>query len=141
LWVDRPIELGFEASDAEVSATAFRDGIIAHASGMAALAKNDMVSAHRESDALDAISWRLHAAKADDKKKKDDNPKHVLEILEIYSLDLRGNLRAAQWQFEEAIDLLMKAADKEDMAGYTEPPQYARPELEALGYAYARGEI
>ena len=139
--VDRPINLGFEEADAGESATAFRDGMLAYARGMAALAKNNQAEAERESDALAAIEWRLHSEKTDaEKTRKDDedNPKRALMILEIYSLDLRGNLRAAGKHFDEAIDLLKRAADKEEIAGYAEPPQYARPELEALGYVYIR---
>ena len=32
----------------------------------------------------------------------------------------------------------MKAADHERDLGYSEPPQYSRPESEALGYALIR---
>jgi tetratricopeptide (TPR) repeat protein len=138
--VDHPVELGYSEEDAGQSATGFRDGMIAYARGMVALQKNDAVSAQHDSDALDAILWRLQSVKTDDKENKDDNPKRPSTILELYSLDLRGNLRAAQGRLDEAIDLLKKAADKEDISGYTEPPQYARPELEALGYVCIRAK-
>jgi len=39
---------------------------------------------------------------------------------------------------DEAADILQKAVDKEKDVGYGEPPQYGRPELESLGYAYIR---
>ena len=34
--------------------------------------------------------------------------------------------------------MLEKAVDKEKDVGYGEPPQYGRPELESLGFAYVR---
>jgi len=44
----------------------------------------------------------------------------------------------AQGKHDEGIALLEKALDKEKEVGYGEPPQYGRPELESLGYAYIR---
>ena len=66
------------------------------------------------------------------------DPEHLLNLLEMLSLDLRGNLRSAQGKSEEAIALLEKAVDKEKDVGYGEPPQYGRPELESLGFTYLR---
>jgi tetratricopeptide (TPR) repeat protein len=100
---------------------------------MLALSRKDMDGASRESDALDAISWRLHAEGGMDK-----DPEHLLNLLEMISLDLRGNLRSAEGKSEEGIALLEKAVDKEKDVGYGEPPQYGRPELESLGFAYLR---
>ena len=62
----------------------------------------------------------------------------LLNLLEMVSLDLRGNLRSAQGKSDEAITLLNKAVDKEKDVGYGEPPQYGRPELESLGFANLR---
>jgi tetratricopeptide (TPR) repeat protein len=132
--IDHPIPLGLDESDAGASAKAYRDGILAYAKGMQALLKKDHDAAQRYSDALDAISWRLHAEKPEDAE--EDHPDQVLRILETSSLDLRGQLRAAQGNFDEGIELLKKAVDKEKAVGYNEPPQYGRPELEALGYSY-----
>ena len=129
--IDHPIKLGFDETSAGISATAFRDGMLAYAQGMQAVSKKNFEAAERYSDALDATSWRLTAEKPDDAKR-------VLLILETSSLDLRGNLRAAQGRFDEAVELLKKAVEKEAVVGYNEPPQYARPELEALGYVYIR---
>jgi tetratricopeptide (TPR) repeat protein len=131
--LDHPIDLGFNAEDAGPAAVAYRDGILAYARGMLALSRKDVDSASRESDALDAISWRLHAEGG-----MDHDPEHLLNLLEMLSLDLRGNLRSAQGKSEEAIALLEKAVDKEKDVGYGEPPQYGRPELESLGFAYIR---
>jgi tetratricopeptide (TPR) repeat protein len=129
--IDHPIKLGFEESQAGPAAIAFRDGMVAYAQGMQAISKKNFEAAEHYSDALDAISWRLSAAKP-------DNATRALLILETASLDLRGNLRAAQGRLDEGIDLLKKAVEKEAAVGYNEPPQYARPELESLGYAYIR---
>ncbi len=131
--LDRPIDLGFAPEVAGAAAVAYRDGILAYAKGMLALSRKDLDSASRESDALDAISWRLHAEGG-----LDHDPEHLLNLLEMISLDLRGNLRSAQGKFEEAMALLQKAVDKEKDVGYGEPPQYGRPELESLGFAYLR---
>lgn len=133
--VDHPIDLGFDAATAGAAAVAYRDGLLAYAKGMLALSRKDVDGAARESDALDAISWRLHAESTKD---EDGKPDQVLRLLEMDSLDLRGNLRSAQAKHDEAIELLQKAAEKEKDVGYGEPPQYGRPELESLGYAYLR---
>ena len=132
---DHPIVLGFDEADAGEPAADFRDAMTAYARGMAALKKNDVSTAARASDSLDAIAYRLNAVKT---AENEGSPKRALQLLEIYSLDLRGNLRASQARFDEAIAILKDAAEKEDIAGYTEPPQYARPELEALGYVSIR---
>jgi tetratricopeptide (TPR) repeat protein len=129
--VDHPIDLGFDPADAGAAAVAYRDGILAYAKGMLALSRKDLDGAARQSDALDAISWRLHAENG-----KDHDPAHVLNLLEMVSLDLRATLRSAQGKHEEAIELFGKALDKEKDVGYGEPPQYGRPELESLGFAY-----
>jgi tetratricopeptide (TPR) repeat protein len=129
--IDHPVTLGFDKSQAGVSATAFRDGMLAYAQGMQAVSKKNFDAAERYSDALDAVAWRLSAEQLDDSKR-------ALLILETSSFDLRGNLRAAQGRFDDAIELLKKAVEKEAAVGYTEPPQYGRPELEALGFAYIR---
>ncbi|HLK22923.1 MAG TPA: hypothetical protein VKT81_28450 [Bryobacteraceae bacterium] len=131
--LDKPIELGFPAEDAGPGAVAYREGILAYARGMLALSRKELDAASRESDALDAVSWRLHAESG-----LEHEPQQVLNLLEMLSLDLRGNLRGAQGKSEEAIALLQKAVDKEKDVGYGEPPQYGRPELESLGYAYLK---
>jgi len=129
--IDHPIKLGFDESLAGDSAIAFRDGMLAYAQGMQAVTAKNLEAAERYSDVLDATSWRLSVKKLDDAKR-------ALLILETSSLDLRGNLLAAQGRFDQAIDLLKQAVEKEAAVGYSEPPQYARPELEALGYVYIR---
>ena len=132
---DHPIDIGLDSSTAGAAAVAYRNGIVAYARGMLAISHKDMSAAAHDSDALDAISWRLHA---ESNKDEDGKPDQVLRLLEMLSLDLRGNLRSAQGKHDEAIALLEKAIDKEREVGYGEPPQYGRPELESLGYACIR---
>jgi tetratricopeptide (TPR) repeat protein len=131
--VENPIKLGFEDETAGASAAAFRDGMAAYARGMRDIKAHRLEEAARELDALDAISWRTSSAKTDD---KDDNPTRVLLILETASLDLRGNLLAAQHNWAQSIDLLKTSVEKDTKIGYNEPPQYARPQLESLGYVF-----
>ena len=54
------------------------------------------------------------------------------------SLDLRANINSLQGEDAEAVQLFQKAIDKEKDLGYSEPPQFYRPEQESLGYAYLR---
>jgi tetratricopeptide (TPR) repeat protein len=133
--INHPIELGIDPAAAGVTAVAYRDGVLAYAKGMLALSQKDFEAATHQSDALDAISWRLHAEGPQD---DDNKPDQVLRLLETVSLDLRGNLLSAQGKHVQAIELLQKAVDKEKDVGYGEPPQYGRPELESLGYGYLR---
>ncbi len=98
--------------------------------------RKDLEGAAHASDALDAVSWRLHADDHGDDA--GGSPDRVLDLLEMLSLDLRGNLKSAQSKHDEAIELLKNAIDKQTDVGYGEPPRYGRPELESLGYAYIR---
>lgn len=132
-----PIELGMAEEAAGAAAASYRDGMLAYAKGMLALSQNDQQAAERQSDALDAVAWRLHSGRGDEDDKQ-DRAGDVLLSLEMASLDLRGNLRNLQGRTDEAIDLMKKALDKEKELGYWEPPQYGRPEFESLGYAYIR---
>ncbi len=136
--IDRPVDLG----DDKVSgpaAIAFRDGVSAYARGMQALEGKRMDEASRQADALDALQWRLKSATDDAADDEDQGkPDRVFLLLDTASLDLRGSLRCAQGNLEEGYKLLKKAVEKERVVGYSEPPQYSRPELESLGYAYLR---
>ena len=96
--------------------------------------------------------WRLSASKPKEKEKEKDkdkdndsdqkpgqeNPSQVLDLLGTMSLDLRGNAKSVLGQWEEALKLIQKAIEKEKDLGYSEPPQYYRPEQESLGFAYLR---
>jgi tetratricopeptide (TPR) repeat protein len=62
----------------------------------------------------------------------------VLNLLGTLSLDLRANIKSLQGEDQEALQLFQKAIEKEKDLGYSEPPQFYRPEQESLGYAYLR---
>jgi tetratricopeptide (TPR) repeat protein len=138
--IDHPVILGDPAL-AGPPAIAFRDGVIAYARGMQALENKQLTEAARQADALDALQWRLNADREDSSDDNDDDepggkPDRVLSLLETASLDLRGNLACAQGNMEQGLKLLQLAIKKEEGVGYSEPPQYGRPELESAGYAY-----
>jgi len=65
--VDHPIELGMDAAAAGLSAVAYCEGIATYAKGMLAVSRKDLDGAARQSDAMDAIAWRLHADVEHDK--------------------------------------------------------------------------
>ena len=139
-----PISLGTDTASAGASAKAYSDGLNVYAKGMAALERNDLEGAANQSEALDALLWRLEAAKP--KKEESaaaesapaDDPAEILNLLGTISLDLQGNLKVSQGHAESGIKLLQQAAEKEKSLGYSEPPRYYRPEQESLGYAYLK---
>lgn len=129
-----PVELG-DGVVAGASARLYRDGLLAYARGMQAIAGKDFLSAGNESNLLDALQWRLNAdlaGSSHDGAKADS----VFKLLETFSLDLRGNLECAQGRLDPGMALLQKAAENERKVGYGEPPTYSRPESESMGYAW-----
>jgi tetratricopeptide (TPR) repeat protein len=144
---DEVVDFGRDPALAGPVAKAYAEGLKLYAKGMAEVGRNDAAEAERQSEALDALLWRLESSNSQTKKEKDEdkeqkppaeNPSPILNILGTMSLDLRGNLESIQGNMEEAVDLLQKANDKEMDLGYSEPPQYFRPERESLGEAYLR---
>jgi tetratricopeptide (TPR) repeat protein len=102
---------------------------------MDATERNDFEAASRESDRLDALQFRLKSAEPD--PKENGNSNGVLNLLESYSLDLRGNMECAKGHLDAGLKLLRQAADVEKKkVGYAEPPAYGKPEAESIGYAY-----
>jgi tetratricopeptide (TPR) repeat protein len=144
------IEFGTDASAASPAAKDFAEGLSLYAKAMAAVEHGEAKPASKQSEALDAMLWRLEASKSkkddDEDKDKDkspkppveDDPTAVLNILGTMSLDLRANIKSLQGEDEEAIQLFQKAIQKEKDLGYSEPPQFYRPEEESLGSAYLR---
>ena len=81
------------------------------------------------------------AAQRSDPQTDGGKPDQVFHLLEMLSLDLRGNLQCAQGHMQEGVALLKMAAEKErNDVGYAEPPTSSRPESESLGYAYLRAK-
>jgi tetratricopeptide (TPR) repeat protein len=136
--IDHPVRIGDEEL-AGAPARTYRDAILAYARGMRAIDKKDFAAASRESDALDAMQWRLKNGHFD--VKENGSPDPVLNLLDSYSLDLRGNLECASGRLEEGLKLLEESADNaRTRIGYFEPPTYGRPEQESIGYAYLRAK-
>jgi len=143
-----PISFGVDPASATVAAKAYSDGLNTYAKGMVALDRADLADGGAQADALDAALWRLEAtkpkkkdaeAKASDDQAEDD-PSEILNLLGTMSLDLRGNLKAAQGDVLGGIKLLQEAADTEKNLGYSEPPRYFRPEQESIGYVYLKSK-
>jgi Flp pilus assembly protein TadD len=141
------IEFGTSADAASPAAKVFATGLSLYAQGMAAVERGESKPAAAQSEALDAMLWRLDASKPkideEDKKEdkseesKEDDPTDVLNLLGALSLDLRANVQGIH-DGSEAEGLFQKAAEKEKDLGYSEPPEFYRPEKESLGYAYLR---
>jgi tetratricopeptide (TPR) repeat protein len=144
------IEFGRDGTSVGPAAKAYAEGIRYYAEGMTAVERGDAAEASKQSEALDALLWRLSASKPKEEEKEKDkdndsdqkpgqeNPSQVLDLLGTMSLDLRGNAKSVLGQWEEALKLIQKAIEKEKDLGYSEPPQYYRPEQESLGFAYLR---
>jgi tetratricopeptide (TPR) repeat protein len=141
-----PVSFGTDAALAGAAAKAYSEGLNLYAMGMAALEGGDIAGAAKQAEALDALLWRLEANKP--KKKAADaaqdheaeDPSEILNLVGTMSLDLRGDLKIAQGDAAEGVQLLQQAAEKEKGLGYTEPPHYYRPEQESVGYAYLKSK-
>lgn len=134
--IENPLTFGVADSELNAFARAYRDGLVAYASGMQALEKGDFQRAAEASDQLDALLWRTSKQQASDKQKGMQG--NVGRILSVASFELRGNIASRRDRFEEARDLLKIAVKNERELGYSEPPAYSRPALESLGYACIR---
>jgi tetratricopeptide (TPR) repeat protein len=139
LWDDaiqQPISFGVPDAQLSVAARGYRDGLVAYARAMKAAQAGQLPDAERQSDTLDALLWRLSQQKLEEQTKNIRDK--VVRILETASLDLRGNIAGYRGDFDQMRDLLDQAAQNEKELGYSEPPQYSRPELESLGHALIR---
>jgi tetratricopeptide (TPR) repeat protein len=144
------VEFGTPTEAISPAARDYAAGLSLYAKGMAAIEHGDVKSASQLSEALDSMLWRLEASKSkeaeEDKDKekdksqeakdKEEDPTQVLQLLGTMSLDLRANIKSFQGDDEEALKLFQKALANEKDLGYSEPPQFYRPEQESLGDAY-----
>lgn len=132
-----PMNFGVPDDKLGDAARGYRDGLVAYARGMKAAEAGDLSTADQESQALDALLWRLEQEKIekDDAKGVRDR---VVHILATASLDLRGNIAGYRSKSDEMLRLLNEGMDREKDLGYAEPPTYARPESESLGQALIR---
>ena len=144
------LEFGADANAASPAAKDYAKGLNIYAKGMAAVEHGDAKAAAKQSDDLDAMLWRLEASKSKVEDEDKDKPKHqepeeedpttVLNILGTMSLDLRANVKSLQGENAEALQLFQKALENEKDLGYSEPPQFYRPEQESLGNAYLKAQ-
>lgn len=135
-WDDairQPMSFGVPDEKLSAAARGYRDGLVAYARGMKAAEAGDLAEAKLQSDALDALLWRLSHEEAREDTAKNIRDR-VVKILGTASLDLRANLAKGA----EARSLFDQAENAERDLGYSEPPQYARPEAESLGFALIR---
>jgi tetratricopeptide (TPR) repeat protein len=133
--IEHPMSFGVPDSKLDVWARGYRDGIVVYARGMQAAEADRPAEAEAQSNALDALLWRLSQEDLDDKKnEKLKGPRdRVLKLLGTASLELRGDIAGHRGDFEIARGLLTRADVAEEKLGYSEPPQYSRPALEVLG--------
>ena len=68
--IKHPVQIGDEALAGAPSRT-YRDAVLAYARGWRAIEKKDWLTAGRESDALDALQWRLKTGDFDAKRTAD----------------------------------------------------------------------
>jgi tetratricopeptide (TPR) repeat protein len=137
-WEDaigRPMSFGVPDDKLNVWARGYRNGIVAYARGMLAVEADKPAEAEEQSNALDALLWRLSQEDLSDKlDDKNKGPRdRVLKLLGTASLELRGDIAGHRGDFETARSLLARADEAETKLGYSEPPQYSRPALEVLG--------
>jgi tetratricopeptide (TPR) repeat protein len=131
--IHHPMNFGVADGKLSAGARGYRDGLLAYARGMKAAEAGDRAEAGRQSDVLDALLWRLSREEVKDGSATNIRDR-VVKILNTASLDLRANLADGA----KALTLFDEAAAQERELGYSEPPQYARPEAESLGYALMR---
>jgi tetratricopeptide (TPR) repeat protein len=135
--IGQPMNFGVPDDKLSVAARGYRDGLVHYARGMKAAEAGDLAGADRQSESLDALLWRLSHEKIEGDISKNVRDRVAL-LLETASLDLRGNLAGYRRDFDAMEKLLDQAIDAERDLGYSEPPIYARPQLESLGYALIR---
>jgi tetratricopeptide (TPR) repeat protein len=131
--IRQPMSFGVPDERLSAAARGYRDGLVAYARGMKAAETGELLEANRQSDILDALLWRLSNESVEEQTKGVRD--RVVRILGAASLDLRGNAAEYRGKFTEMRKLLDQAEQNERELGYSEPPTYARPELESLGQA------
>jgi len=132
--IGHPLNFGMPEDQMSVAARGYRDGLLAYARGMKAAESGDLLAADRQSEALDALLWRVSREKLD----QENGRAQVVKLLAVASLDLRANLAADRGDHAGMQKLFDQAIAAEHDLGYSEPPQYSRPESESLGFALIR---
>jgi tetratricopeptide (TPR) repeat protein len=140
--IEHPVDFGMPDDKLPVAAKAMRDGMVIYARAMQALEREDVQSAEKESDQLDALLWRLMRERTEKPDKQVESlngtASRVEKILGVASKELAGNVASHRGNYARAKELLGEAVEAEKKLGYSEPPSYSRPALESLGYAAIR---
>ncbi|MBX3724303.1 MAG: hypothetical protein KF823_00095 [Xanthomonadales bacterium] len=105
-----------------------------YARGLAWLARGDTAAAAAELARLEAIAGDPALAQV-----WVSTPNTAVPVVAIATDVLRGELAAAHGRFDEAADLLRRAADAEAALGYMEPPDWALPVRQTLGAVLLAG--
>jgi tetratricopeptide (TPR) repeat protein len=98
---------------------------------MKGVESGSITEAETQSAALDALLWRLSHEDVDSANK---GIRDQAATLAVASLELQGNIAAGKGDFQNMRRLLQSAVAKEKDLGYSEPPRYSRPALEAFGH-------
>ena len=130
-----PANLGVGGEVATDATKQYPEGLRLLAEGMVDVQKADVAAAQSRAEALDALLWQL-SNEEDRKQKEYTTP--VVKHLNVFSLELQGNIKLAQGKNDEAFRLLNQAVDKENDLGYREPPDFFRPATEELGNLYLK---
>lgn len=115
-------------------ARGYLDGLLAYATGMAAVEKNKLHDAETSLQTLENLMQQLAAEKM--QYGSDWYSGHGKRVLEVAVLELRGVILNLQGKPEEAIQQLQAGVEKEKELGYWEPPHYSRPVLESVARVY-----
>ena len=147
------VSFGVDAGRVDTAAKEYEQGLRLYAHGMAILAEAptriEVSEARQDSEKLRALlsglNWpesRAPAAMCGLASQMSGIKSFwvggAAHLLEVSSAELRGVLQCAEGDNAGGFQLLRQAVKEEQALGYTEPPYYARPVEESLGYAYLR---
>ena len=115
-------------------AQGYLNGLLAYATGIAAVEKNKRKEAEASLQSLENLMQQLAAEKM--QYGSDWYSGHGKRVLEVAAMELRGVVLNLQGKPDEAIQQLQASVEKEKELGYWEPPHYTRPVLESLARVY-----
>lgn len=118
-----------------IYAEKYYQGLLAYVEGRQALENNFLAKATTSEAKLTSILRQLKQL-GKPEGAPEERFSEAMEILEIANLELKGLILSKQNHYDQAINLLKKALEKEQELGYNEPPQYVRPVWESLANVY-----
>jgi tetratricopeptide (TPR) repeat protein len=136
---DDVVGLGVSSDVSTAAAKRYPQGLKFYAEGMVDLQKGNAEGAQSQSQALDALLWRLSSTGGSENKQVRGSLR-IRDELAIFSLELRGEIKLAKGSNHSAFRLLNQAVKKEKEFGYQEPPAFFRPATEELGNAYLKAK-